>query len=192
MTGPAGGPPRRQFFRAALESVLRPLAEYFEAQSAGPPKRPFLRAPGAIEESKFLDTCYRCGSCINVCPVHAIAFRQMPGHPAHGTPGIDADLAACAVCTGLQCTQHCPSGALRPLQHPVQIRMGLAVASAERCVRTRGETCTWCVDKCPIGQTAITFVDAGPPRVFPDGCVGCGMCQLHCPPQPKAIVVHPV
>ncbi|MFH0981134.1 MAG: 4Fe-4S dicluster domain-containing protein [Planctomycetota bacterium] len=188
--GPAG-PHRRQFFRDALAGVIRPLAAYLEGHVDLPAWRPFLRAPGAIEESKFLDTCYRCGACVEVCPAHAIQLRQMPGHPAHGTPGIDPDLAACLVCEGLKCTLVCPSGALRPLKRAYEIRMGLALVSAERCVRSQGEACTRCVDECPIGAAALHFVDAGPPEVSASGCVGCGVCQKVCPTQPKAVLVKP-
>ena len=59
------------------------------------------------------------------------------------------------------------------------------------CVRSHGESCTRCVDMCPMGSDAIRFDDNGPPTVLADGCVGCGVCQLYCPTTPKAIVVSP-
>ena len=189
MNGESAGAGRRQFFREALEGMVRPLAAYLEDKVDVPPVRAFLRPPGAIEEGRFLDTCYRCGTCVEVCPAHAITLRQVPGHAAHGTPGIDADVAACVVCDGLQCTQNCPSGALQPLKRAYEIHMGLAVVSPARCVRTGGDVCILCVEKCPIGPAAIRFVGDGPPNVAASGCVGCGMCQLHCPTQPKAVVV---
>ena len=183
---------RREFFRDALAGIVRPLAAYLEDKIDLGEVRPFLRPPGAVEEREFLDTCYRCGACVETCPVDAIKLRQAPGRPWNGTPGIDADVAACVVCDGIKCTLGCPSGALQPINYTKDIRMGLALVAAEHCVRSQGESCTLCVDKCPIGPAAIHFADDGPPRVTPAGCVGCGVCQLYCPTLPKAIVVQPV
>ena len=192
MSAESSGPGRRQFFRDALQGVVRPLAAFLEDKVEVPPGRPFLRAPGAIEESKFCDTCYRCGACLEVCPAGAIAFRPAPGHPGDGTPGIDPDVAACVLCDGLRCTHACPSGALKPLKRSYEITMGLAVVRASYCARSRGGECSLCVDKCPLGAAAISLTDGGPPRVSPSGCVGCGVCQLYCPTQPKAVVVEAV
>ena len=108
-----------------------------------------------------------------------------------GTPVIEPDSAACVVCTGLQCTHVCPSGALLPVLDPRHIRMGMAEVFPERCVRTAGEACTICRDRCPFGEDAIRFEGGGAPIVLASGCVGCGVCQLYCPTTPKAIVVNP-
>ncbi|MCP4590142.1 MAG: 4Fe-4S dicluster domain-containing protein [bacterium] len=183
-------PHRRDFFREALAGIVKPLAECFQEGSEPPPDRLFLRPPGAIDEGRFLDTCYRCASCVEVCPAKAISLRHVPSHPADGTPGIDPDLAACVVCDGLKCTHACPSGALVPLKRAYEIDMGLAMVSAERCLRAQGEACTECVDKCPIGAAAIRIANDGPPNVSASACIGCGVCQLHCPTQPKAVVVE--
>jgi len=192
MSGEPIGPDRRQFFREALRGVVRPLAEYLEGKVELPANRSFLRPPGAIEEGEFLDTCYRCGTCVETCPADAIKLRQVAGEAADGTPWIDADIGACAICDGLKCAHACPSGALQPLKHAYEIHMGLAVVSAGHCVRSKGEACTMCVDNCPIGTAAIRIVDRWAPKVSAGACVGCGMCQLHCPTQPKAVVVEPL
>ena len=104
---------------------------------------------------------------------------------------IDPDHAPCVVCDGLQCTQVCESGALTELVAPHQIRMGLAEVYEALCVRTVGESCTLCVEQCPIGAAALYFDGNGPPIVESNGCVGCGVCQNVCPTAPKAIVVKP-
>ena len=151
----------------------------------------FLRPPGAIEEDRFLETCSRCGKCADACPADAI-FRLNEAHgEAGGTPVIDADMAACVVCEGLQCTQVCQSGALSKLTEPSMIRMGVAQVYESLCERTLGGTCTTCVDLCPLGESAIRFNDHGAPEVLSPGCVGCGVCQLNCPTSPKAITVLP-
>jgi ferredoxin-type protein NapG len=68
--------------------------------------------------------------------------------------------------------------------------MGLAVWNEHLCSRTHGGDCTICVDKCPVGQTAIRLVD-GRIEVLSPGCTGCGVCQHECPTVPKSIVVAP-
>lgn len=183
---------RRAFFRDAASRVVRPLANYLEKHIPIGETSAVLRPPGAIAESQFSDTCQRCGECVKVCPADAIfPLDGLHGDKA-GTPVIDPDLAACVVCVGLQCTTVCPSGALLPLLNPSDIRMGLAEVYEPICVRTDGEECTICVDRCPLGTQAIRFDDAGAPSVLSPGCVGCGVCQLYCPTDPKAIVIKPI
>ncbi len=175
--------------------MLEPVAELVETRLPAVERsavtRSWLRPPGAIDEPTFLDKCYRCGACVDVCPAKAILPSRAADARLAGTPVIDPNLAACVVCEGLQCTQVCPSGALTPLHDPGEIRMGLAVVNAGVCVRSHGENCTICVDKCPIGAAAIRIDGSGPPLVVEPGCVGCGVCQLYCPTLPKAIVVRP-
>jgi MauM/NapG family ferredoxin protein len=189
---------RRRFFQSAARKVVGPLAEYLERRAiphAAPPQPapqlPVLRPPGAIDERNFATTCQRCGKCIDVCPADAIV--AMPASEPHlaGTPFVDADAAACVICDGLQCTHVCPSGALRPLASPDEIDMGVAEVYDASCVRSNHESCTKCVDLCPIGPAALSFEHDGPPIVHADGCTGCGVCQLYCPTLPKAIVVRP-
>lgn len=186
--------PRRRFFRSALQQVITPFVEYFEEPKEADPGRRrhfvFLRPPGAIPEEAFVETCQRCGACVDACPAQAIFPKPGEGGDA-GMPVIDPDQAACVVCDGLQCTHVCPSGALTPLTRPEDIRMGLAEVYAGLCVRANGEPCMICVERCPLGAAAIRFEDHGPPVVLSEGCVGCGVCQLYCPTTPKAIAVVP-
>jgi MauM/NapG family ferredoxin protein len=183
---------RRGFFQEAVGRTVRPLAEYIERRFNIAPDRTYLRPPGAIDEKSFLDTCYRCGSCIDECPANAIFALDKDAGEAGGTPTIDPERVACVLCDGLKCTYACPSGALLSVSVPHRVRMGLAEVYRPLCVRTQGEACTLCVDKCPLGAAAIRFNDAGPPEVLSPGCVGCGLCQFHCPTSPKAIVVKPL
>ena len=69
--------------------------------------------------------------------------------------------------------------------------MGLAVARPGLCLRAKGEDCRVCVEKCPIGERALTM---GGDRVLvlDTGCVGCGVCEHYCPTWPKSIAVYPV
>lgn len=181
---------RRSFFSEAAARVVHPLAELLEKQIPTGRSTDLLRPPGAIAEEAFLSTCQRCAACVTACPADAIRLLPTTAEGIKGTPVIDADLRACVVCDGLQCTHVCPSGALTPLDHPEQINMGVAEVYASVCVRSEGEACTACADGCPMGTDALRIDGLAPPVVLA-GCVGCGVCQQVCPTDPKAIVVRP-
>jgi len=189
---------RRRFFRLGLSELLRPLASAAKplermAHELGkldqPRTRPdvWLRPPGSLPEARFLQTCQRTGDCVAACPVKAI---KLDPAKAGGVPFIDADSSACVVCTGLKCMSVCPSGALVPTSIN-DIDMGTAVWHSSSCLRTSGESCTICIDKCPLGSAAIEL-KSGRVAVNPLGCIGCGVCQLECPTSPKSIVVIPI
>ena len=146
----------------------------------------WLRPPGAIAEKEFIGTCSRGGECVKACPAQCIMIDPSDSQ-GNGVPYIQADLAACTVCDGLYCMHACPSGALVPASI-TEIDMGTAVWKEDSCIRASGRDCRICVDKCPIGETAIKVVDTTI-EVNPHGCVGCGMCQQYCPTQPKSIFV---
>ncbi|HEY1684033.1 MAG TPA: 4Fe-4S dicluster domain-containing protein [Tepidisphaeraceae bacterium] len=204
---------RRRFFREGLRELLRPLAASFEPieraaeqlaklegpeqkQQAPPPEteprrlglKIYLRPPGAAEEKIFAEKCTLCGDCVRVCPVQAIKIDPTK-EIAGGLPYIDADVSPCTVCSGLYCMHSCPTEALVPVSMR-QIKMGLARWDSTTCLRSKGESCTACVDECPLGSAAIEIL--GPTvHVIDRGCVGCGVCQHVCPTAPKSIVVSP-
>lgn len=195
---------RRSFFRSGFRELLKPLVEAVDerlsdlaqalppaVRSNGPRSVPLrvLRPPGALEESAFLSTCSRCGVCVSACPANAIKIDATAAIGG-GAPYIDADVSACVVCSSLECMMYCPTGALVPTPMRL-IDMGTAKWNPSTCLRPRGESCTVCIDECPIGELAIKLDATGGVRVIEDGCVGCGLCQNRCPTTPKSIVVEP-
>jgi MauM/NapG family ferredoxin protein len=193
---------RRKFFRHGLRELLKPLAAGLDniervthelGKLEGVQPRPtsksparWLRPPGAIDESAFTQTCSRCGTCVSVCPAHCIRI-----HPAiaRGAPYIDVAQNPCVVCDGAPCMRDCPSGALLPIPI-IDINMGTAIWDLPACLRTRGEACQICVDLCPIGSMAIE-VQNNRIVVHESGCVGCGVCEHHCPTTPKSVTIMP-
>ena len=180
-------------FRLGFRRMMEPLAEYIEQRLPREVvvRRTVVRPPGALAEGDFLDTCYRCGNCVDICPVHAI--RQMTREDVEraGTPYVDADLAACIACEEIACTKACPSGALQQLENIDQIAMGLAVVDTYLCLRHNGDECTTCIAQCPVGEKALHLNDRGEVEVEPAGCIGCGVCQYRCPSLPRAVQIMP-
>lgn len=182
---------RRQFFQHGLLRALSPLADFLQERLPALMPREHLRPPGALPEKQFVEKCYRCGNCIEICPAHAIRRLTSDDTSQNGTPYIDPDLAACVLCENLECTRVCPSGALERLVERSDVHMGLAHVRYERCLRTSKQDCTICVERCPIGEAAIRIEESGRVGVREDGCVGCGVCQNLCPATPKAIQIDP-
>lgn len=185
---------RRSMFRLGLQRIFEPLAGYLEERLdlANFKVRTVLRPPGALPEAEFLRTCYRCGNCGDACPAKAIRKMTSDDPELAGTPYIDPDLSACVVCEELACMKTCPSGALKLVARGTDIEMGLARFEPQSCLRTQGDDCTLCVDKCPMGSSALTIGSSGRVEVHAGGCVGCGACQFYCPTLPKSITVRPI
>jgi MauM/NapG family ferredoxin protein len=184
---------RRAFFREAFTRLIQPVAEYLDTQveTHRLTGKVLLRPPGALPEKAFLNTCLRGGHCVDSCPAQAIQPLRTHQPELTGTPYIDPDYQPCVVCDSLACMQVCPSGALQKLMVD-KIRIGLAVVNGESCLRTHGIDCRYCVDSCPIGEKAIRLRigDSERVEVISPGCVGCGVCQYHCPTAPKSIIVR--
>ncbi len=157
------------------------------ANAAGPTSINWLRPPGALDEPELAYTCVKSGECVRVCPVQAIAI-DLTGRLGDGLPYINVMAQPCVMCSGLLCMHVCPTSAIVPT--PISdVDMGLAVWNQSLCLRAKGEDCTICIEKCPIGETALTLRD-GYIDVRP-GCTGCGVCQHECPTVPKSILVTP-
>lgn len=169
---------RRDFLKDSLRSVVKATREFSRAVDAPPPPQspPFrndwLRPPGAVEETLFLERCTRCGDCIKECPPGAIV-----AHEHNATPVLFADQSPCLLCEDFPCIAACQTGALEPVDGVHAVRMGYAIVSHVLC--TAGQGCHACVSHCP--RQAITM-DFGLMQVSvaEDVCVGCGLCEKVC------------
>ena len=188
---------RRGFFKEALNQLIQPVVELLDDRisdhmpAEAPSHRPLFRPPGALPEAAFLETCHRCGNCVKNCPANAIFPLETLQPDLANTPYIDPEEQPCVLCDSLACMYVCPSGALQPV-YAEDIKIGIAVFSADTCLRTKDVDCTYCVDTCPIGADAIHFTSEGIVEVLDGGCTGCGVCQYACPTSPKSIVIQPL
>jgi len=184
------------FWRRPLDEAVKGMNKAVQSATTSSVATPTLakqaplRPPGMMHELMLRNTCMRCGKCIEICPAEAIS----PLGPEWGrlaeTPAIDARKQPCVLCEGLQCTHVCPSGALIPVYTPGDVVMGTAVVDESRCLPYGGLACDQCLKACPIPGALVADAQ-GRPSVVEDLCVGCGLCEQHCPTEPTSIRVRP-
>src|SRR2546422_6452373 len=126
---------RREFLKQSVMSVGKTVYEYYQQQKetaseTGPKESPvkirtdWLRPPGAVDETLFLDRCTRCGDCLPACPYGSIKKDVATGYPV-----IFANESPCYLCEDFPCIAACETEALLPVGDRTDVRMGLAVVS---------------------------------------------------------------
>jgi ferredoxin-type protein NapG len=169
---------RRDFLKDSVLSVAKTAQEFSKHKEAVPEKpapvlrKDWLRPPGAVEESLFLERCTKCNDCVKACPHGSIVFHRLDG-----TPVIYADQVPCYLCEDLPCIAACAAEALIPVEGPEQVRMGVATVSHRVC--TAGQGCHACVSKCPTDALSMDF-NLQRLVVTAERCVGCGICEQIC------------
>ncbi len=187
--------------RAALGAVVGGLAALsllrISPQSRG---RTFharlIRPPGSRGERDFLARCTGCGLCMKVCPTGGLQpTLAEAGLEGLWTPRLVPQIGYCDYnCT--LCGQVCPTQAIArlELEEKHKTRIGLAAFDTTRCIPyAYGRDCMVCEEHCPIPDKAIYFLEVEvqdrsggkrtikQPRVDPDKCTGCGVCENVCP-----------
>ena len=170
---------RRDFLKDSVVSVAKAAQEFAKHQETGPEEQApppvrtdWLRPPGAVAETLFMERCTQCGDCAKVCPHGSITFHQQ-----NGTPVIFADQVPCYLCEDMPCIAACATEALLPVEGREQIHLGLAVVSHRIC--TAGQGCHACASKCPTDALSMDF-DTQRLAVETERCVGCGLCEYVC------------
>lgn len=190
-------PERRQILAAAAAGVGVGLLSASSTHADIAPAR-VIRPPGSIPEDEFLARCTRCLACVEACPTHGLQPLGLEaGWSAIWTPVLVPTIGGCEEpCHN--CTQVCPTDAIRKLTHEEKsfARIGTARILRERCVAWEEiKACLVCDEVCPYD--AIDFLTITDhigtqrrPVVNEEKCMGCGLCENACPVrEPRAIVV---
>jgi polyferredoxin/NAD-dependent dihydropyrimidine dehydrogenase PreA subunit len=195
-------PTRRQVLTALGVSAVGVALLRTEAQARQPDTH-LIRPPGVDDEEAFLSRCVRCSQCMKVCPTSGLQPTLFgAGLEALWTPRLVPRLGHCDYgCNA--CGLVCPSGAipLLPLSEKQQRVMGMAAVDRNRCWPWAYDIpCIVCEEMCPVPEKAIrleeaTVLDAQGqeivvqrPFVLEALCIGCGICEQHCPLEGEAAI----
>lgn len=162
-----------------------------------------IRPPGALL-TDFEALCIRCGECVRACPTQGLQPAILEsGWQNLMTPHLVPRSGYCAFnCNA--CSQVCPTGAIPslPLEQKRRVTIGLASINKDRCLPwAYGIPCVVCEEMCPLPEKAIILEQGGGqgqgnnnqsgvqrPRVLADKCIGCGVCEFHCPAGGEAAI----
>ena len=160
-----------------------------------------LRPPGVTDEAEFLSKCIRCTECLKVCPTTGLQpALSEAGLEGLWTPVLTPRVGYCDYgCNA--CGQVCASQAIPKLlleEKRKQI-VGKASVNRDRCLPWASNTpCIVCEEMCPTPEKAIHLEsvsvtnEAGEtfglqqPHVLREVCIGCGICENHCPLEGEA------
>jgi polyferredoxin len=162
-----------------------------------------IRPPGVEDETEFLSKCLRCSECMKVCPTTALQPVQgEAGAEGLWTPMLMPRVGYCDYgCNA--CGQDCPSGAIPQLtlEQKRQAVIGKAIVNRDRCLPWASATpCIVCEEMCPTPEKSIRLEevsvtnDTGEivtlqrPSVLRELCIGCGICENHCPLEGDAAI----
>ncbi|MBN1307630.1 MAG: 4Fe-4S binding protein [Chitinispirillaceae bacterium] len=156
-----------------------------------------IRPPGALPEKDFLAKCIGCAECMKACPTNTLQpCLFFDGFNRLYTPKVVPRIAGCEEKCHL-CGHVCPTGALRKLSYEEKrfAKIGTAVIDRHRCLAwAQNKECLVCDEVCPYNAISAYVVETTKgrfkvPVVDEDLCLGCGMCEQHCPIFDTAAIV---
>ena len=156
-----------------------------------------IRPPGALPENEFLGKCIGCGECMKACPTNTLQpCLFTDGFSRLYSPKVVPRIAGCEEKCHL-CGYVCPTGALRNLPYEEKrfAKIGTAVLDRHRCLAwAQNKECLVCDEVCPYNAISAYVVETTKgrfkvPVVDEDLCLGCGMCEQHCPIFDTAAIV---
>lgn len=187
---------KRAMLSAGVGGVVGLITMRLSPQSQGKIYNPALiRPPGSRPEREFLQRCLQCGLCMKVCPTNALHPTLFEaGLEGVWTPRLVPRVGYCQYNCNI-CGQVCPTGAIDPLEleEKKKVKIGLASFDIARCIPyAYNRDCMVCEEHCPIPDKAIYFIPTEvtlrdgttrvvkQPRVDPELCTGCGVCEWSC------------
>ena len=187
-------PTRRQVLAAMGASVAGVALSGVEPIVLREPAT-MIRPPGATL-TDFSTLCIRCGACVRVCPTQGLQPSLFEGGVQNFmTPRLEPRLGYCSFSCNA-CGQVCPSGAIPDLalEEKQHTPIGLARIDRDRCLPwAYNIPCIVCEEMCPVADKAIWLEEVEVvntqgeqivlqrPRVIKELCIGCGICEYHCP-----------
>jgi len=180
--------------------ILFRLSPQTQARTYNPA---LIRPPGAREERAFLQRCLQCGVCMKACPTSGLQPTLFEaGLEGIWTPMLVPHIGYCEYNCNL-CGQVCPTQAIQPLplEDKKKVKIGLAAFDTGRCLPyDYDRECLVCEEHCPVSPKAIYFftkevqtrdgktIQVKQPRVDPELCTGCGICENVCVFKDRAAV----
>lgn len=158
-----------------------------------PGEKSFLRPPGSIPEPEFNALCLRCGNCIKSCPTGILKQHMDPQYLfSILVPEISFSDGYCLEYCNT-CSQVCPSGSITLFDKDAkkQLFIGFAEIEIENCLLSKNSECDRCKAACSYDAIQIEAREGAfqmQPVVKRDTCVGCGACEVICPPRVIKIV----
>lgn len=201
---------RREVVGGILAGLAVPLFLRTPTMSADAPRAQLIRPPGSQPEDEFLARCIKCEECMHVCPTNVLQPAMTEGGlEGFWTPILNNRIGYCELNCVL-CSEVCPTGAIEKITLDRKlgrgdydgdpIVLGTAFFDRGRCLPwAMNRPCVVCQEVCPTSPKAIETdevvvregnrtITLKRPRVVPELCIGCGICEHECPVVDKRAV----